>query len=157
MATVPGSTVVTFRVESSVKGELESKALKKGLTLSSYLNEIVRQLQPFPKVIANGVREFSKDLGIPKEDVLNYMIVDFLARHFVEERYMGESRINPFYLVGPDKLCTSFEEVYVLLVKEYSEQLLLDPELAKRHDEYVMEEQKLKPRKGKPKKKRNKK
>lgn len=157
MATVPGSTVVTFRVESSVKGELESKALKKGLTLSSYLNEIVRQLQPFPKVIANGVREFSKDLGIPKEDVLNYMIVDFLARHFVEERYMGESRINPFYLVGPDKLCKSFEEVYVLLVKEYSEQLLSDPELAKRHDQYVMEEQKLKPRKGKPKKKRNKK
>ena len=157
MATVPASTVVTFRVESSVKGELESKALRKGLTLSSYLNEIVRQLQPFPKVIANGVREFSKDLGIPKEDVLNYMIVDFLARHFVEERYMGESRINPFYLVGPDKLCKSFEEVYVLLVKEYSEQLLSDPELAKRHDQYVMEEQKLKPRKGKPKEKRNKK
>jgi len=157
MATPTGSTVVTFRVESGVKRELESKAQKKGLTLSSYLNEIVRQLQPFPKVIANGVREFSKDLGIPKEDVLNYMIVDFLARHFVEDRYLGESRVNPFYLVGPDKLCKSFEEVYVLLVKEYSEQLLSDPELAKRHDQYVMEEQKLKPRKGKPKKKRSKK
>ena len=70
---------------------------------------------------------------------------------------LGESRINPFYLVGPDKLCKSFEEVYVLLVKEYSEQLLSDPELARKHDQYVMREQKLKRRKGKPKQKRRKK
>ncbi len=152
MGTAPGSTVVTFRVEPNVKEELELNAMKKGLTLSSYLNEIVRQLQPFPKVIANGLREFSKNLGLSKENVLNYMVVDFLARYFVEERYMGESRVNPFYLIGPDRLCKSFEEVYVLLVKEYSEQLLSDPELARKHDKYIMEEQKLRPRKAKPKK-----
>lgn len=138
---MPETTTVSFRVSPEVKSQLTQQANSCKQSLSTHLqNLLAGQLEPVPQIVQNGIEQFSKITGIPKHDCLTYMIIDFLAKHYAEQSYLGESIINPFFYVGPGDFLRNFDDLYYALVDEYKSFILKNSDLKRKAEEYILQQ-----------------